>query len=456
MDEQLWSKAHRNHDFLLNYYVDDSRRPVGRGTLEHYNTVIALLTYATRGRQLLKGDPGSGKTSLATLVSALFGGVPPNVASHLMVKGNPGITSEDITGRPHYGRLSAGEEHVVWHLRHCLPFLSVDELLRIPTKKQSYLLQGVEEGLWEVMDYTIDTGARPGYFTINPKDSGSFELTLALQERLSVATEHVPLTWKSLADKQEGNSRRAGLQDRTTSRALLDIANESTLGFQEKKGRVDALREQYRTATLEPLLGERPLDEAALAGIAADITAVPLSATARDFALWLECCMNVSERFGVKRIEDEEPLDDTTADMNFAVGWTRTPLMNRAQSDMETYAKGLAWWNGASEAGVEHLQAAAIATLNHRLVFTERFASLHREEQRSTDLQTHLTEVLVEATAKDFDERSERYLSILEKLARRKGGENIALTTKQREMLRTERHPIMVAARRAFGVRDEP
>ena len=155
-DANLRQKALATHKLLERYYVDDSDQVVNGHNINQYNTVLGMITYATAGRQLLKGDPGSGKTSIAGTLCGVIGGTPPEVAAQTLVKGTPGLSEEDISGRLHYGKMSQGEEYIVWHLRHTLPFFNVDELLRVPTKKQSYLLTGVEQGHWEVIDYPLD------------------------------------------------------------------------------------------------------------------------------------------------------------------------------------------------------------------------------------------------------------------------------------------------------------
>ncbi len=210
MGSTLRERAHAMHDLLQRYYLDQSSEQIGDLKIENWNTTLSFLTYFTKGRQLLKGDPSSGKTSLAGLVCGMLGGVSPDMTSRVLVRGTPDLTKEDLTGHLHYGALHQGNEWVVWILGHMMPFFNVDELLRIPTKLQSLVLTGIEDGIWTYANsYSIDTGKRPGFYTINPVDEGSFQLTYALMDRLTSSSEHWPLPRLAQDKKKTANINKA-------------------------------------------------------------------------------------------------------------------------------------------------------------------------------------------------------------------------------------------------------
>lgn len=419
--------------------------------LEYYNLQLAFISYVTSGKHLLLGDPGAGKTSLAILVSSLLGSTPPHIVSQVLVKGTPDISEADVKGRLHYGRLTKeGVEFVIWAKHHLFPFLNIDEVQRIPTAKQSYFLQGLEDGSWECHNQSIYTGKKPGFITMNELDSGSFEITQALMERLTVCTEHNHLPWCLQSEKDAVNVlKEKELSHREIEDMMRDTLGEVELPYKQKLEKINSLRERYRKEVLASIDTLRnPLTDSDLEKIAQEIGNVPLIPDADFFGMWLEACYNESEKYGVKRMSDPVPQSDVeSVDANYAVGWVYTPQSNRAQPEIMKYAKGIAWLNDYKEVDVDLLYCVAVNVLAHRMKFTEGFSSKKESEYRDDMRCIAFTKGILESTAKDFGERKGDFRSVIHKVM---NGEE--LNPREKKLLE-DRHPLMRAAKKRLEER---
>ncbi len=487
MTKTLRERAKAMHELATRYYIDHSEAQIGDQYVDNWNTTLSFLTYFTNGRHLLKGDPSSGKTCLATLVACLLGGIPPNVAKHMMVKGSPDLTPEDVNARLHYGEISKGEETVIWPLRHLVPVFSIDEIGRTPTKMQAGILTGVEDGGWDFAGtYFIDTGKRPGFFTINKKDSGSFEITDALLDRFTASTEHHQLpalyqedmtlanilkdvelhgsiTPDELPDTYREMVRHAGGLAAQEISSLVQTIGENTKAPYEAKLRdMNLLREQYRVSVLKPLRGMEPLSDEDFNKLAWEIQAVLLGEEARDVFFWWEACMNISQWFGTKRAEDVRgyaAMDDDYPDKHHAVSKIEVPFSNREQQDMVRYAKAIAWWRGLEEVDIETLRMAALTTLSHRIRFSKDYEADHTLDYRDLDFNTHLLSLLLEDMSLDYGEKHKDYFVMVNKMLSedfdphtRKGTKGfnpgVSFDDTEWDIVYSHRHPVIEGMRR--------
>lgn len=476
MKPTLRERAKAMHELATRYYIDHSEIQIGDEYVENWNTSLAFLTYFTNGRHLLRGDPSSGKTSLATLVGCLLGGIPPNVAKHMMVKGSPDLTPEDVNARLHYGEIAKGEETVIWPLRHLVPVFSIDEIGRVPTKMQAGILTGVEDGGWDFAGtYFIDTGKRPGFFTINKKDSGSFEITDALLDRFTISTEHNQLSAHYQEDLALANDLKdvelhgsltldelpeeiqemvrypGGEIAQEISRVIQIIGENTKASYEEKLEDMNLMREQYREHVLKPLLGIEPLRDDDFKKIAWEIKAIPFSQEARDIFFWWEACMNISQWFGIKRAEDVRAysvMDDEIPDKHHAVSKIEVPFSNREQQDLMRYAKAIAWWTEQEEVDVETMRVAALATLSHRLRFSKDYEADHNRDPRDLDFNTHLLSLLLEDMSLDYGEKHKDYFIMVNKMLGDDFDPKTSFDDDEWKMIQDHRHPVIEGMRR--------
>ena len=76
--------------------------------------LFSLLTALNRGKQIIIGEPGLGKTTAAEYICALTYRFPLGLIWASEVSGHPEQTEEKIVGRPDLGKLNRVEEVIVW------------------------------------------------------------------------------------------------------------------------------------------------------------------------------------------------------------------------------------------------------------------------------------------------------------------------------------------------------
>ena len=151
---------------------------------------VPLLTFAVRGRCLLIGGPGRGKTASAALMGVLAGYPPRDVRRH-MQHGHPQLTVADLFGTPlprdlvHAERLS--DIDVAWRSWLGMRVKIVDEYNRIPTRTQSALLTVLADGYVEAFDQIYEVGRSAWYLTANDDaGGGTYQVIEALRDRIDV------------------------------------------------------------------------------------------------------------------------------------------------------------------------------------------------------------------------------------------------------------------------------
>ena len=158
---------------------------------ERFNSAIlfSLLTGLKKGKELIIGEPGLGKTTSAEFVCSLIYQFPLGVIWGSEVSGHPEQTEEKIVGRPDLGKLNRGEEDVVWTNFSQIPVKIVDEINRLPETKQSMILDGVDRGNWEYLNEMIINDEYCLFATANYQDGGTNTIIAPLVDRFDVMVE---------------------------------------------------------------------------------------------------------------------------------------------------------------------------------------------------------------------------------------------------------------------------
>ncbi len=158
---------------------------------ERFNSAIllSLLTALQKGKELIIGEPGLGKTTSAEFVSSLIYQFPLGAIWASEVSGHPEQTEEKIIGRPDLGKLNRGEEDVVWTNFSQIPVKIVDEINRLPETKQSMILDGVDRGNWEYLNEMIINEEYCLFATANYQDGGTSTIIAPLMDRFDVMVE---------------------------------------------------------------------------------------------------------------------------------------------------------------------------------------------------------------------------------------------------------------------------
>lgn len=158
--------------------------------------LLPLLTFAVRGRCLLIGGPGRGKTASATLMGVLAGYTPHDIRRH-MQHGHPQLTVSDLFGTPLPRDLVEAEQladvSVAWRSWLSMRVKIIDEYNRIPTRTQSALLTVLADGYVESFDQIFEVDRSAWYLTANDDaGGGTYQVIEALRDRIDVVVAALP------------------------------------------------------------------------------------------------------------------------------------------------------------------------------------------------------------------------------------------------------------------------
>lgn len=331
------------------FRLGDSRAPLELPSDQSYSSflLLPLLTFAVRGRCLLVGGPGRGKTASAVLMGVLAG-YPVREVRRAMQHGHPQLTVTDLFGTPLPRDLVQAESladiDVAWRSWLSMRVKIVDEYNRIPTKTQSALLTVLADGYVEVFDQILETGHAAWYLTANDDaGGGTFQVVDALRDRIDVVVKALPFNTRFLGELVTRAERGVRPEDAVPPDIVFTAQEHDRV-----HGEVLAVafpghvrrRLEYFAAQLEVLeragvqFEYRTKDSARLAG--ADLHELAAADTGRD------------------------RLADVGAQ-------TLNGLSVRALQSIVLYTKAIAYFRGRSEAGVDDLRAVLPFVLHDKL-----------------------------------------------------------------------------------------
>jgi MoxR-like ATPase len=185
--------------------LGDSRGELTLPSGQSYSSYVLmpLLTFMVRGRCLMVGGPGRGKTASALLMGVLAGYTPTEMRRG-MQHGHPQLTVADLFGTPLPRDLVEAEKlsdvDVAWRSWLGMRVKIVDEYNRIPTRTQSALLTVLADGYVETFDQVYETGASAWYLTANDDaGGGTYQVIDALRDRIDVVVAALPFNNRFLS-----------------------------------------------------------------------------------------------------------------------------------------------------------------------------------------------------------------------------------------------------------------
>jgi len=398
----LRQKVRTIYQFIRdNLYLN---RPDMRVGEESFNAALlfSILTALNRGKQLIVGEPGLGKTTSAEYVGAMTYRLPLGVIWASEVSGHPEQTEEKIIGRPDLGRLNQGEEVVVWSYLAQLPVKIVDEINRLPETKQSMILDGVDRGNWEYLNDVIINDEYCLFATANYQDRGTNTLIAPLIDRFDVIVE----------SRHPGPDMALmiGMKDKHTN-ALRNLAYERK--FQEAIGKRqdyyekmqlienfcssfgDHMKKQYRIEMLSK--AERQEIRSHMQELAFDLDA---NAFLRTVIAELSFCY----KYGQKR--SDEQCEEGCHYTAFLCHHTKNCISNRFPASVRTYSQSLAWLLGDHTVGLDHIKAVLPYILAHRIQWKDDLVSQKQTSMRKDPLQIFLAKEMVNEAYRRYNEQS--------------------------------------------------
>ncbi len=185
----------RKHDFSL---------PTGQSYSSF--VLIPLLNLAVRGRCLIVGGPGRGKTATAILMGLLAG------YSQLEIKraiqhGQPQMTIADLLGHPLPADMVKADNladiRISWRKWLSMRVKIIDEYNRIPTRTQSALLTVLADNYAEILDQIFECPEASWYLTANDDGGGgTYQVIEALRDRIDIVIRAFHFNTRFLSDLQ--------------------------------------------------------------------------------------------------------------------------------------------------------------------------------------------------------------------------------------------------------------
>ena len=333
-----------------SYHLGDSRARLTLPSEQSYSSfvLLPLLTFAVRGRCLLIGGPGRGKTASALLMGVLAG-YPVQDVRRAMQHGHPQLTVSDLFGTPLPKDLvqadSLADVDVAWRSWLGMRVKIIDEYNRIPTRTQSALLTVLADGYVEVFDQFYETGESAWYLTANDDaGGGTYQVVEALRDRIDVVVHALPFNNRFLGDLITRAEQGIRPEQAVPERIVFDDAQHARLHREVLEVRIEApvrRRLEFFASQLELLEGSawqfeyRTKDTARLAGIDPHVLAAADS--------------------GRDRLSD--------------IGsQTLNGLSVRALQSLVAYAKAMAYFRGRATVGLDDLRAVLPFVLHDKLV----------------------------------------------------------------------------------------
>lgn len=189
-----------------SFTLGDSRSLLTLPSAQSYSSfvLLPLLTFATRGKCLLIGGPGRGKTASAVLMGIL-GGYSVKDVRRAMQHGHPQMTVADLLGNPLPADLVKAESmndiRIAWRDWLGMRVKIVDEYNRIPTRTQSALLTVMGDNYAEMLNHLYECPEAAWYLTANDdRGGGTYQVIEALRDRIDVVVQALAFNPRFLGD----------------------------------------------------------------------------------------------------------------------------------------------------------------------------------------------------------------------------------------------------------------
>lgn len=372
---------------------------------QEFNSTLLfeILSCLNKGKQMLFGEYGFGKTTSAEYVAALMDALPREVVLASEIRGHPEQTEEKMVARPDLGKLNAGVEKVLWSYFVLNPTKIVDEFNRLPASKQNILLDGIDRGNWKYLSDLVQTGDFTLFATCNYEDLGNSALIEPVLDRFDIATESKKpsLTQLSMI-KDISDDVKKVLDDREISDKIFEIYDAKDIGYEEKQDKVNEIRESYRKK-IEEKTGLELLAQDEIKDIKKEMNEIEFANDADLFYTFVLSELTSCQKKGMKRANESCPGGCHYVD--YACAKVKNGLSVRGALAIAKYAKSLAWITGKDKVTVEEVEKVLPYTIWHKMGFDEGFASQFKEDERTEPIKLYAAKKLVESIKHRFTEQ---------------------------------------------------
>jgi len=371
-----------------------------------FNTALlfGLLTALSRGKELIIGEPGVGKTTSAEFVGSLTYQIPVGVIWGSEVSGHPEQTEEKIIGRPNLGSLNKGIEEVVWTHFSQIPVKIVDEINRLPETKQSMILDGVDRGNWDYLNEMIINEEYCLFATANYQDQGTNTIIPPMIDRFDILVEsrHPGPNISYLVGKywdKENMLRHPQLE-----RDFQEVLN-SKVPYHDKLPQVEEVCNRYGEF-LYSRLGLKPLNKEDRDVIGSEISQIDFSLDASAFTRTVLAELSFCYHHGQKR--SVENCTEGCHYTGYLCHEIKNCASNRLPMSIRNYSQVLAWFLEENEVGIEHVKAVVPYTLAHRIQWRDEYLARMEKSRRNDPFMIFLAKEAVRGMLRRYDEQRGR------------------------------------------------
>ncbi|MBN1255091.1 MAG: AAA family ATPase [Deltaproteobacteria bacterium] len=411
----------------------------------HFNSTLffGILTGLNRGKELIIGEPGLGKTTSAEYIGSILYQYPLGTIWGSEVSGHPEQTEEKIIGRPDLGELNQGKEQVVWSNFAQIPVKIVDELNRLPETKQSMILNGVDRGNWEYLNEILINNEYSLFATSNYQDRGTNTIISPLIDRFDVLIEsRHPGANIAYSIGKEAETNHI-LRHPEYEKELHHILRADK-PYQEKMALAEGICDLFGKYLKEQLevegltLGERKKVKEEMSELEFDVDA---NAFVRMALAELSFCY----KYGQKRSVDncEEGCHYT----GYLCHDIKNCASNRLPVSLRNYAQAAAWFLEDEGVDLEHARLIMPHVLAHRIQWKDSYLSKKEGEARDDPFPIYLAKEATEEIFQRYTEQREYLLEALSVGYRAFAGEEASLLEGD--------HPIYEEIKKDVGFKNE-
>jgi hypothetical protein len=388
---------------------------------EDFNSALlmSLLVGLCRGKALIIGEPGLGKTTSVEYVGALLHRIPLGTIWKGEIAGHPEQTEEKIIGRPDLGKLNLGEEVVVWSHFVLLPVKIVDEINRLPETKQSMILNGVDRGNWEYLNDAVINREYCLFATANYQDRGTNTIIAPLMDRFDVMVEsrHPGANISGLLGAN--GDRETALRCEELEDAFRNILSQR-MPYQVRMEKLDALSDQFGDyLSKETDIPSLTRHERLMAYDQKN--QIPFSVDFNAFMRVVIAELSFCHQYGQKRSGD--PCDEGCHFSGYLCAKVKNCLSNRFPRSVRSLSRTLAWLLGDQTVGLQHLEAVLPFALAHRIHWKDQAVAECEKELRNDPLEIHMAKRAVREMLRRYREQPQRIQKALSIACRISEGE---------------------------------
>jgi len=373
---------------------------------QKFNTslLFGLLTALNRGKELIIGEPGVGKTTSAEFVGSLIYQIPVGVIWGSEVSGHPEQTEEKIIGRPDLGKLNKGVEEVVWTHFSQIPVKIVDEINRLPETKQSMILDGVDRGNWEYLNEMIINEEYCLFATANYQDQGTNTIIPPMIDRFDILVEsrHPGPNISYLVGKH--SDKENALRHPQLERDFQQVLNRK-VPYYDKLAQLEEVSNRFGEF-LDSRLSLKSFNHEERQTIHSEIRQLEFSLDASAFTRMVLAELSFCYHHGQKRCV--ENCSEGCHYTGYLCHEIKNCGSNRLPMSIRTYSQVLAWFLEEQEVDIEHVKAVIPCTLAHRIQWRDEHLVRLEKSRRNDPFMIFLAKEAAKDVLRRYDEQRDR------------------------------------------------